>query len=104
MLYVGEQVAIAWDIYDTFRTDFSVTFFQAYQSIPTFMEYDEFRRAVIADMAYGYLFMAAGGFSVIWSTYKQHNVAPTLQVLESVTPIAPAASSPVSSEPDAGQQ
>ena len=104
MLYVGEQVAIAWEIYDTFRTDFSVTFFQAYQSIPTFMEYDEFRRAVIADMAYGYLFMAAGGFSVIWSTYKQHNVAPTLQILESVTPAALAASSPVSSEPDAGQQ
>lgn len=101
MLYVGEQVAIAWEIYDIFRTDFSVTFFQAYQSIPTFMEYDEFRQAVIADMAYGYLFMAAGGFSVIWSTYKQHNVPPTLQVLESVTP---AASGPVSSGPDAGQQ
>lgn len=98
-LYVGEQVAIAWEIYDIFRTDLPITFLQAYQSIPTFMEYDEFRRAVIADMAYGYLFMAAGGFSVIWSTYKQHNVAPTLQVLESVTPVSPAASGS-----DAGQQ
>ena len=101
MLYMGEQVAVAWEIYDIFRTDFALTFFDAYQSIPAFMEYEEFRRAVISDMIFGYIFMAAGGFSMIWNTYKQHNVAPTLQVLGGA---APSASVSAASAEDAGQQ
>ncbi len=86
MLYVAEQISVAWEILDFFGADYGVTFTQAYRSIPQFMEDKDFKMAVIQDLAYGYIFMAAGGFSFVWQTYKKNNLAPKTQVLAAIPP------------------
>ena len=86
MLYIAEQISVAWEILDVFGVDYGVTFAQAYRSIPQFMQDNDFKMAVIQDLAYGYLFMAAGGFSFVWQTYKKNNVAPKTQTLAAISP------------------
>lgn len=84
MLYVAEQLSVAWEILDYFGADYGISFAQAYRSIPQFMQDNDFKMAVIQDLAYGYIFMAVGGFSTIWQTYKKNNVAPKAQTLAAI--------------------
>ena len=83
-LYFAEQISVAWEILDVFGADYGVTFVQAYRSIPQFMQDNDFKMAVVQDLAYGYIFMAVGGFSYIWQTYKKNNVAPKTQTLAAI--------------------
>ena len=47
MLYIAEQISVAWEILDVFGVDYGVTFAQAYRSIPQFMQDNDFKMAVI---------------------------------------------------------
>lgn len=85
MLYVAERLSVSLDIYNAAKTMYDITFFDAYRSFPEFMAESEVKAAVIQDMIYGYGFMAVGGFSTVWHTYKQHNVAPETRELAAIT-------------------
>ena len=82
MLYVAEQAALALEIQQAMSAYIGeISFFDAYRSIPEFMEFPDVKNAVIYDLVMGYLLMAVGSFSLIWQTYRKHNVTPGVRPL-----------------------
>ena len=82
MLYVAEQAALALEIQQAMSAYIGeISFFDAYRSISEFMEFPDVKNAVIYDLVMGYLLMAVGSFSLIWQTYRKHNVTPGVRPL-----------------------
>lgn len=89
MLYVAERLSLSLELYNAAKTYYNITFFDAYRSLSAFLAEADLKGEFLQDLVYGYVFMAVGGFSTVWHTYKQHNVAPGARELAAIT--APAA-------------
>lgn len=74
MLYLAENISLAVEIYNHYKADYDISFFDAFSSIPEFMEEASVRNAVLGDLGIGYLFMAAASFSSVISIYKNANL------------------------------
>jgi len=74
MLYFAENISLALEIYNQFKAEFDITFFDAFQSIPQFMEESQISRAVFTDLAAGYLLMLVASTSSIVTTYQNANL------------------------------
>lgn len=74
MLYFAENIAVALEIYNAYKGDYEITFFDAFRSIPKFLKEEDVFRPFITDLGIGYLTMIAASVSSIVSTYKQANL------------------------------
>lgn len=73
MLYVAENIALAIEIYTQFKTDYEITFFDAYRVIPDFMLDPEVRNSFMHDIFMGYFMMALASISPIIHLFKTSN-------------------------------
>ena len=72
MVLVAEHLSLAVEIYKTYDTVFThMTFMEAVQSVPEFMEYDEIKDAVVYDLIMGYLLMVVGAASTVFEAFKK---------------------------------
>lgn len=74
MLAFAENIALALEIYNQFKVQYDITFFEAFQAIPEFLKEEEILRAMAGDLAIGYLLMAVASASTIRSIYKESNL------------------------------
>lgn len=70
MVLVAEQVSLGIEIYNAFKEYYEITFFDAFRSVPSFMEEAEVRTAVIGDLAIGYILMAVGAWGTVHQALK----------------------------------
>ena len=84
MLIFAEQLSLGIEIYKSYK-DYGVTFFEAFQSVPAFLDEPEIRTAVIRDVVIGYVLMAVGA----WGTVRQALKAGSgKQDVKKLTPVA----------------
>lgn len=74
MLFFAENLALAVEIYNEYKVDFDITFFDAFRSVPEFLKEPEIMSAFIEDLAFGYLLMIVASASSIITTYKNANL------------------------------
>lgn len=74
MLFFAENIALALEIYNEYKADFDITFFDAFRSVSEFLKEPDIMSAFVGDLAFGYLLMAAASASSIISTYKNANL------------------------------
>lgn len=85
MVLVAEQVSLGIEIYNVYKEYYDITFFDAFRSVPSFMEESEIRTAVIGELAIGYFLMAAGA----WGTIRQAVKSGTgRQDVKMIAPVA----------------
>ncbi|MVB11690.1 hypothetical protein CAFE_24130 [Caprobacter fermentans] len=81
MLYFAENVSLALEIYNEFKTEYDITFFDAFRAIPEFMKDDSVSRSVLSDLAMGYLLMLVASVSSIRATYQNANLKHEMKKL-----------------------
>ena len=84
MLLFAEQVCLSIEIYQAF-SDYDITFFDAFQSVPAFLEEPEIRNAVLVDLVMGYILLAAGAWGTIHQTYKKNKNTVSTKMITTVT-------------------
>lgn len=84
MLLFAEQVCLSIEIYQAFR-DYDITFFDAFQSVPAFLEEPEIISAVGFDLVMGYILLAAGAWGTIHQTYKKNKNSVNTKMIANVT-------------------
>lgn len=67
MVLVAEQVSLGIEIYNAYKEYYEITFFDAFRSVPSFLEEPELLTAVAREVAIGYILMAVGA----WGTVRQ---------------------------------
>lgn len=67
MVLVAEQVSLGIEIYQAYKEYYEITFFDAFRSVPSFLEEPDILTAVVGDLAIGYILMAVGA----WGTIRQ---------------------------------
>lgn len=70
MVFFSQRLAFGVEIYREFASDYGITFFDAWNSIPAFLEEPQISSAYYGDMALGYVFTIAGGASVIYTQVR----------------------------------
>ncbi|MGN0331317.1 MAG: hypothetical protein ACI4D5_08745 [Kineothrix sp.] len=84
MLLAAEQFSLSLQIYNSYKEYYDITFFDAFQSVPSFLQESEIMSFVVKDIAIGYLLMAAGAWSTIRHAYKQDEVTTRMQTITTV--------------------
>ncbi|WP_312652126.1 hypothetical protein [Aminipila sp.] len=75
MLYFAENIAVALEIFNEFKKEYAITFFDAFRLIPSLLQEEaSFRGAFIGDLVIGYILMLVASGSTIISTYKNSNL------------------------------
>ena len=85
MVIVAEQLSLSIDIYNAYKDYYEITFFDAFRSVPSFMEESEVRTAVIGDLIIGYILMAVGAWGTIRQALKNVSGVVNKQMITSVT-------------------
>lgn len=70
MLAAAEMISLGLEILDVYGSYYGISFFDAMQSVPFFLEESEVLAAVIEDLAFGYIFMIAASFTYVRNMYK----------------------------------
>ena len=84
MLLFAEQVCLSIEIYQAFR-EYDVTFFEAFQSVPAFLEEPEILGAVVYDLVIGFILLAAGAGGTIYQVYKKNKNSVNTKMITTVT-------------------
>jgi len=74
MLYFAENIAVALEIYNAYKGDYDLTFFDAFRLIPKFLTDSDIMSSFLTDLGFGYVMMIAASITSIVSTYKQANL------------------------------
>ncbi|MEG0296601.1 MAG: hypothetical protein RR620_07745 [Clostridium sp.] len=70
MIYLAQSISFAIEIYNEFGSIYEMSYFDAYKSIPVFLEEPEISSAFFKDLVIGYVFMAIGSFSTVINVIK----------------------------------
>ena len=83
MVYVANYLSYGYEVYNAFKNIENIDVFQAVRLVkPMLSEYEEAKRAFMADLALGYVFTSVGAISVFVSAYKTSNLKYTVKKLE----------------------
>lgn len=85
MLLLAEQFALSIEIYNAYKDYYEITFFDAFQSAPSFLTEPDVRSAVIYDLAIGYVLMIVGAWSTIRQAYKRAKGGTGIQMIVPVS-------------------
>ena len=85
MVLFAEQISLSIEIYNVYKEYYYITFFDAFQSVPAFLEDSEVLSAVIYDLAIGYVLMALGAWSTIHQALKNTGTGSKVQMITAVT-------------------
>lgn len=70
MVYVSVQTSFAIEIHKAYKDLYDVSFFDAFKSVPDFLEEAEVASAFAHDLIIGYILMAVGAAGYIYQAYK----------------------------------
>ena len=84
MLLFAEQVCLSIEIYQAFW-EYDVTFFEAFQSVPAFLEEPEILGAGVYDLVIGFILLAAGAGGTIYQVYKKNKNSVNTKMITTVT-------------------
>ena len=70
MIFLAEYICLSFEIYQTFKTEVDITFFDAVRLTPEFLSEPEISGAVIGDLAIAYIFSFAATIGNIVSIVK----------------------------------
>ncbi len=85
MLLIAEQVCVGLEIYDVYKDYAEITFFDAFKSVPEFLEEPELKAAVIYDIVIGYLLMAVGAWGTVRQALKNSSGKTKTRLVTQVT-------------------
>lgn len=85
MVLVAEQVCVGIEIYNAYKDYYEINFFDAFRSVPSFLEEPDLKTAVIGDIIMGYILMAVGAWGTIRQAYKNVATSPKARMVTSVT-------------------
>ena len=85
MVVVAEQVSVGIEIYNVYKEYYEITFFDAFRSVPSFLEEPEIKAAIIGDLVMGYLLMVVGAWGTIRQAYKSSSGTVKARMVTSVT-------------------
>lgn len=88
MVIVAEQVCVVIEIFNAYKDYYEISFFDAFRSVPEFLEEPELRAAVIGDVVIGYLLMVVGAWGTIRQAYKSTSGTTKTRMVASVTSAA----------------
>lgn len=70
MLYFANQISWAWEIFNVFKAEYQITFFDAFRSTMDILKEVGMTREFYGDLAMGYIFTVIGGATVIIGALK----------------------------------
>lgn len=85
MVVIAEQACIGIEIYNVYKDYYDINFFDAFRSVPSFLEDSDLKAAVVGDLIMGYILMAVGAWGTIRQAYKNVSGAPKSRMVTSVT-------------------
>lgn len=85
MLLFAEQICLAIEIYNAFRSQFGITFFDAFTSIPAFLEDSEVLIPVVFELIMGYILMIVGAAGTVHATYKKNRASVDSRMVTTIT-------------------
>lgn len=85
MVIVAEQVSVGIEIYNVYKEYYEITFFDAFRSVPSFLEEPDIKMAVIGDLVMGYILMVVGAWGTIRQAYKNSSGKVSTRMVTSVT-------------------
>lgn len=85
MLYFAEHLSLSIEIFTQFKDTYEITFFDAFRAVPEFLKEGGILKAVVYDLAVGYLFLVIGGFSSAVSIFKEANLQYKMERLDGNT-------------------
>lgn len=85
MVVVAEQVSVGIEIYNVYKEYYEITFFDAFRSVPSFLEEPEIKAAIIGDLVMGYILMVVGAWGTIRQAYKSSSGTVKARMVTSVT-------------------
>lgn len=85
MLLFAEQICLAIEIYDAFSSQFDITIFDAFASVPAFLEDSEVLIPVVFELLMGYILMIVGAAGTVHATYKKNRAAVDSRMVTTIT-------------------
>lgn len=85
MVIFAEQVCLGLEIFNAYKDYYEISFFDAFRSVPAFLEEPEIRTAVIGDLVMGYILMVVGAWGTIRQAYKSTSGTVNTRMVTSVT-------------------
>lgn len=70
MIFFAEQLSLSIAIFSEFKDYYEITFFEAFQSVPAFLEEPEIKNAYIFDIVLGCLLTAVGAGGTVWQAIR----------------------------------
>lgn len=70
MIYFANNVSWSWEIYDVFKADYDITFFDAYVSMKDVLIESDLMGSYYGDLIIGYLLTAVASFRNIMNAFK----------------------------------
>ena len=70
MIFVAEYLCLSYEIFQIYKTDMGITFFDAVRATPAFLAESEVSTAVIKDLLFAYVFGGVACISNIMNTIK----------------------------------
>lgn len=70
MIYFANNVSWSWEIYDVFKADYDITFFDAYVSMKDVLIESNLLGSYYGDLIIGYLLTAVASFRNIMNAFK----------------------------------
>lgn len=85
MVLVAEQICVGIEIFNAYKDYYEISFFDAFRSVPSFLEDPDLRAAVIGDIIMGYILMAVGAWGTVRQAYKSTASGTKTRMVASVT-------------------
>lgn len=86
MLLLAEYICLSIEIYQVYNEwSASVTFSEAFYSVPYFLNESEVMAAVVKDLLIGFILMAVGAFGTIKQAYKENTGSVSTRMVAPVT-------------------
>lgn len=81
MLYLAEFSSTALEVYNAYKAEYDITFFDAFRAVPDVLKDHEVFSAFAYDLVVGYVLLIAGAASSVYHTFKQANLKYEMQKL-----------------------
>lgn len=81
MLFLAEYSSLALDVYNAYKADYDISFFDAFRVVPKFLKDGDVFHGFVYDLVIGYVMLIAAAATSVYHAFKQANLKYEMQKL-----------------------
>lgn len=85
MLLLAEQTCLAIEIFNEFKAEYDITFFDAFTAVPSFLTEPQVLTPVALELVMGYILMIVGAAGTVHAAYKKNKAAVDSRMVVNIT-------------------